>query len=123
MTTTTNLTQLAARYLAMWNETDSTARRELITSVCTEDVRYIDPLADVAGAEELDATIAAVHGQFPGFVFTLSSSVDAHHQQARFSWDLGPAGAPAPVAGFDVVTRAEDGRISLVLGFLDRVPA
>ncbi len=63
-----------------------------------------------------------MQGQFPGFVFTLTGTVDAHHDQARFTWDLGPAGAPAPIGGFDVVRLDETGRISLVLGFLDRVP-
>jgi hypothetical protein len=30
---------------------------------------------------------------------------------------------PAPVAGFDVVTTDEAGKVSRVLGFLDRVPS
>jgi hypothetical protein len=55
--------------------------------------------------------------------FAPAGPVDAHHQQARFSWTLGPAGAEAPVAGFDVVVTDEDGRIKTVLGFLDRVPS
>jgi hypothetical protein len=121
--TVTSFPQLAERYLALWNETDPAVRSELVSSVCSADVRYTDPLADVTGPAELEATIAAVQSQFPGFVFTLTGTVDAHHQQARFTWDLGPAGAPAPIAGFDVVTFDESGRISQVLGFLDRVPA
>ena len=56
---------------------------------------YIDPLVEVEGREALDATIAAVQQQFPGFVFTAAGPVDAHHRQARFSWGLGPAGCRA----------------------------
>lgn len=46
-----------------------------------------------------------------------------HHNQARFGWELGPAGAPAPIVGFDVAVIDDAGRIQTVLGFLDKVPA
>ena len=36
---------------------------------------------------------------------------------------LGPDGADAPVVGFDVAQRDGDGRLALVLGFLDKVPS
>ena len=55
--------------------------------------------------------------------FWLAGQVDAHHVQARFSWELGPAGAEALVVGFDVTQRNADGRLALVLGFLDKVPS
>jgi hypothetical protein len=77
----------------------------------------------VTGHDQLDAVIAEAHAQFPGFVFAPIGAVDGHHDQARFTWGLGPAGAEPVIVGSDVVTLAEDGRISLVLGFLDRVPA
>ncbi|MGY1729293.1 nuclear transport factor 2 family protein [Geodermatophilus sp. SYSU D01062] len=114
---------LADRYLAAWNETDPAARRALVEALFTEDVTYTDPLADVAGRDGLDATIAAVQAQFPGFVFRLAGPADAHHGQVRFTWHLGPDGAEPPVTGFDVAVTDGDGRIRTVLGFLDRVPA
>jgi hypothetical protein len=55
--------------------------------------------------------------------FWLAGPVDAHHDQARFSWELGPADAEALVVGFDVAQRNADGRLALVLGFLDKVPS
>jgi SnoaL-like domain len=111
------------RYLDCWNETDPAARRKLIGDVWTADGRYIDPLADAYGRDAIDATIAAVQGQFPGLVFTLAGPVDTHHRQARFQWGLGPAGAEPLVVGFDVAVTDEDGKIATVLGFLDKVPA
>jgi hypothetical protein len=48
--------------------------------------------------------------------------VDAHHDQLRFTWELGPAGQEAPVVGFDVAVVDGSGRIRTVLGLLDRVP-
>jgi hypothetical protein len=114
--------ELITRYLAAWNETDAAARRKLIDETWTEDGVYTDPLGVAAGRDAIDATIAAVQGQFPGFVFALAGPVDAHHDIARFTWNLGPAGAEDLVVGFDVAV-IRDGRIATVHGFLDKVPA
>ncbi len=111
-----------ARYLACWNETDPAARRKLIGETWAEDASYTDPLAEARGRDAIDATIAAVQGQFPGFVFTLAGPVDAHHRQARFTWGLGPDGTEPLVIGFDVAVTDDDGKIRAVLGFLDKVP-
>ena len=46
-----------------------------------------------------------------------------HHNQARFTWGLGPAHAEPVVIGFGVAVATEDGRLGTVLGFLDQVPA
>jgi hypothetical protein len=114
---------LAERYIAAWNETDPDTRRAAVAALYAEDARYVDPLVDAEGREAIAATIGAVQQQFPGFVFRLAGPVDAHHDQARFSWELGPAGAPeAPIVGFDVAVRDPEGRLRSVLGFLDRVP-
>jgi len=116
------MSDLRDRYLACWNATDAEARRGLLAEHWAEDAAYVDPLVEIAGLDALDATIAAVHQQFPGFVFTAFGPVDAHHDVARFGWGLGPAGAEPVVVGFDVVTAGADGRIRSVVGFLDRVP-
>ncbi len=116
-------TALAERYIAAWNETDPDTRRRAVAELWTADGRYVDPLADVAGTEGIAATIGAVQQQFPGFVFTPGGPADAHHDQGRFTWTLGLPGEEAPVAGFDVAEVDGAGRVRLVLGFLDRVPA
>jgi SnoaL-like domain len=118
-----DVNELAARYIGTWNEKDPAARRAAVAALWTEDGTYVDPLADVAGHDAIDAVIGAVQQQFPDFAFRLGSPVDAHHDLARFTWELGPANAEAVVVGFDVVVLAEDGRISHVHGFLDKVPA
>ncbi|MFF7452980.1 nuclear transport factor 2 family protein [Kitasatospora sp. NPDC008115] len=117
----TGLQQLAARYLAAWNETDPAARRKLVDEAWAEDGTYTDPLAAVTGREGVDALIGAAQAQFPGLVFTLGP-VDAHHDIARFTWNLGPAGEEPLVIGFDVLVADSEGRIASVYGFLDRVP-
>jgi hypothetical protein len=115
--------EIIERYIAAWNEADPGRRRSLIDSVWAADGSYTDPLADVRGRDAIDAVIAAAQQQFPGLVFSLGGPVDANHQQARFSWWLGPAGGEPVVIGFDVAVLGADGQIGAVYGFLDKVPA
>ena len=116
-------TDLADRYLAAWNETDPAARRAAVDELFSPTARYTDPLVDAEGRSAIEATIAAVQEQFPGFAFRSLGTADAHHQQLRFAWELGPDGQEAPIAGFDVAVVDAEGRIASVFGFLDRVPA
>lgn len=110
------------RYIESWNETDPVARRALVDEVWTEQCRYTDPLTDAEGRDAVDATIAAVQGQFPGLRFALGP-VDAHHDVARFTWTLAADGADPLVVGFDVAVFDADGRITAIHGFLDKVPS
>lgn len=114
-----NVSELVARYLETWNETDPAARRQAIGELWAPDGVYTDPMAVAVGRDQIDATIGAVQGQFPGLAFTLAGEVDAHHDIARFSWSLGDD----LVIGFDVLVLDSGGRISKVHGFLDKVPA
>ena len=54
----TQLTTVVDGYIAMWNETDPERRRSLIEQTWTEDGSYVDPHAEVSGAEGLDALVA-----------------------------------------------------------------
>jgi hypothetical protein len=116
------MSDLLDRYLASWNATDADTRWQLLLDHWADDATYVDPLVQVSGRDALDATIAAVQQQFPGFVFTPAGPVDAHHNVARFGWGLGPGRSEPIVVGFDVITTDDDGRIRSVVGFLDRVP-
>jgi len=112
-----------ARYFEAWNAGEKEALTKAVTAAWTADGTYTDPLADVRGHEGIAAVIAGAHEQFPGFEFRLTGAVDGHHDLARFSWELvAVADGSAPVAGFDVITLSDDGRIRSVHGFLDRIP-
>jgi len=113
------VSELVASYLETWNETDPAARRKAIDELWAADGVYTDTMAVAAGRDQIDATIAAAQSQFPGLAFTLAGPVDAHHDIARFSWNLGEE----LVVGFDVLVLDTDGRIANVYGFLDKVPA
>ncbi|MBU3062246.1 nuclear transport factor 2 family protein [Nocardia sp. NEAU-G5] len=114
---------LVTEYLQTWNETDAVVRRAAIDELWAADCTYTDPIGVAEGRDAIDATIAAVQGQFAGLEFSLGGPVDAHHNIVRFTWNLGPAGGEALVVGFDVAVLDEHGQISKVHGFLDKVPA
>ncbi|MYW68744.1 nuclear transport factor 2 family protein [Streptomyces sp. SID8379] len=114
----------AARYFEAWNARTPEDRAKAVAAAWAEEGSYTDPLVDVAGHDGIAAVIGGAHEQFPGFFFRPLGDVDGHHLVARFGWELvSEADGSAPVAGFDVVELAEDGRIRAVHGFLDRVPA
>ena len=119
-----NATAAVDRYIAIWNETDAANRRALIAQTFTDDAAFTDPLVEVKGAAAIDTTVAGVQSQFSGLTFRVGGSVDAHHNIARFTWELAPsAEAEALAIGFDVAEFAEDGRMKAIYGFLDRVPS
>lgn len=115
--------ELIGRYIATWNERDPARRRAAIEEIWAQDASYVDPMAVAEGRDAIDATIAAVQAQFPGFDIRLAGSVDAHHNLARFTWELAQGSGEAIVVGFDVAVVAQDGRLRNVHGFLDKVPA
>ena len=119
-----NAELLVERYLDTWNETDGQTRRAAVATVWADGAQYVDPLADVTGHDQISELIGAVQQQVPGHVFRLGGDgVDAHHNVARFSWELVPAaGGESLAVGFDVAVIEEDGRIARVLGFLDKAP-
>src|SRR3712207_5701790 len=114
----TDVTSVIDDYIAGWNETDPQRRRALIDRTWTDDARYLDPLMEGEGQDGIDAMIAGVQRQYPGYRFELAAAPDAHHDRVRFSWHL--VGDDGPVAtGFDFGTLAEDGRLRAVTGFLE----
>ena len=114
---------LVCRYLEAWNESDPDIRRAELETVWADDGSYVDPLAAVTGHDEISALIGMAHQQAPAHVFRLLDGVDAHHNVARFGWELVPtAGGDSIAEGFDGAVTNDDGRIVSVLGFLDKAP-
>jgi hypothetical protein len=118
-----DMSEIAVRYIATFNETDPARRRELLQELYTPDATYTDPHVELRGTEQLETFISSTQERFPGYVFSLAGDVDAHHDQGRFQWQAGPAGAARPeYVGFDVLV-ADGERVRNVYGFLDAAPA
>jgi SnoaL-like protein len=107
-------------YIAGWNETDPTRRREIVGTTYTDDATYVDPMIEGEGPDGIDAMIAVVQKQFPGHRFRLAAGPDHHHDRVRFTWHLvGPNGDGPLAIGVDFATLADDGRLRSVTGFLE----
>jgi len=113
--------QVAAQYIAMWNETDPGRRDDLLASHWASDASYVDPMMSAAGPVQISAMVGGLHQRYPGFRFQLKGQPDAHAGNLRFSWTLGPAAAPDMIEGTDFA-QLDGGRLKFVVGFLDKVP-
>jgi hypothetical protein len=112
--------EVVDRYFAVWNEADGNRRRELIAGIWASDGSYVDPLSEADGPDALDALVGGFHQRFPGHRFRLIGSVDAHHDRARWSWELfGPDGGAPMLVGVDFAVFAADGRLREVTGFFE----
>ena len=119
----TTPTEIVDRYIAMWNETDTDMRRELVAQTVTEDASYLDPLMAGEGIDGIADMIAGAQRQFPGHRFALVAGPDAHHDRVRFTWSLAPYDGDPAAIGTDFVTVAEDGRMRAITGFLEPAAA
>jgi hypothetical protein len=117
----TNLDTIAKNYIAAWNETDAARREALLEAAFAADISYRDPIMQGDGRDGVSALIGGVQQQFPGFRFALKGTPDGYADKIRFSWELGPEGAEAPIEGTDIGV-IEEGRLKTVTGFLDKVP-
>jgi hypothetical protein len=104
-------------YVAAWNEPDGDRRLALLTSACTDEVRYTDPESDVTGLDALDGVIASFQTAYPAHLLRLASTVDAHHDVLRFGWLVERPDGTTLSAGVDACVRAANGRLALVAGF------
>jgi hypothetical protein len=105
----------------VFGERDAKKRREAIAQLWTEDCVFIDHSGKASGHDELDRAVATLHERFPGYVFSELAPVDLLHESGRLAWSYGRPGQE-PIKGVDVVLVL-NGRISLMLTFLDEVPA
>ena len=105
----------------VFGERDAKKRREAIAQLWTEDCVFIDHSGKTRGYDELDRAVAVLHERLPGYVLRQLRPVDLLHESGRLAWSYGRPGQE-PIKGVDVVL-VRDGRICLMLTFLDEVPA
>ena len=122
MTQTMDQTAIIDRYFAAWNERDSAARAGAVATAFTDDARYCDPLADVAGHEAIASMMGALQEQHEGLSLRVSSAIDAHHDLLRFGWEAVDAEGNVTLSGIDIATVSDDGRVASLHGFFGDTP-
>ncbi len=111
------LNQLVNRYMALWHEPDAELRRQSITELWVEDGAQFTRLREIRGYQALVERVSTAYEKFvktEGFLFRLSSDVDAHHNAVKFTWEMVPAaGGEAAAVGTIFLLLSDDGRIHL----------
>ena len=114
----TELTNHIDRYCTCWRVMGMQEREESLGIVLTRDVRYVDPGTDVTGINQLALHIERVANARPQAQAVRTSSVDVHHDVARFGWHLVDRGEELLVGSIDVVTFVPaTGLINMIVGF------
>ncbi|MEU8984729.1 nuclear transport factor 2 family protein [Streptomyces sp. NPDC048309] len=111
-----DITTVVKKYIDTWNIVDAVERRAVIDELFTENVEYVDPNVQIEGRAALDGYIAETQKQIPGGVFALASEVTAHHNLARFTWQVGPVGGQPFAVGYDFAA-VENGQVRRLYGF------
>lgn len=113
---------LVERYVAMWHKADGEDRRNAIAELWAPGARYIDPSHDVTGHDGLYDVTTAIYEEFlrPGkYVFRIGSSIQSHHNIARFKWELAEVETGKAIdGGLDVLVTDDQGRIAADYKFI-----
>lgn len=116
-TATTDLTEVVDTHLAGYCEPDRTRRLALLRRAWSADGKLVDPPFDGAGPEGVADLVDAVLEHYPAHTFRRTTAVDAHHDHARYGWELVAADGTVAVGGTDFVTVDDAGRLATVVGF------
>ncbi len=120
-----DLDQLVVRYVAMWNEPDSSSRRAIVEKLWTSDAVNLTKSIEARGYDALERRVTASYekwGRDGGHTFRLRDA-DTHHDVVRVTWEMVPvAGGPATSIGIEFLMLAEDGRIRADYQFIEASP-
>jgi hypothetical protein len=109
-------------YLEAYCEPDAARRDELVARAWAENGELLDPPLDGSGRAAISGLADVVNTHYPAHTFRRTSGIDAHHDVARYAWELvGPDGAVA-VTGVDTVEINDHGQLVRVVGFFGDLP-
>lgn len=112
-----DLTNTIDTHLQAYTEPDDTKRASLVADVWAEGGVLVDPPLAGAGRDEITGMGAMLLQQFPGHTFRRTSAIDAHHQFARYGWDLVSPDGNVVLNGTDVVEIDDAGKLKGIVGF------
>ena len=108
-------------YLAAWNEKDITKIRGHFERSCAENVLFVDPTATTSNIDELTAFAKQVRTERPNATNKRISGVDGHNLRYRYLWEIYDD-EKLLLAGMDVTTINEEGKIVQIDGFYGPFP-
>lgn len=117
------ITQLIDLYCSAWNDPDPVQRRAILAGVWAEGASYTDPTVEAIGIDALLSHIEKVRAGRPGAKVMRTSTVDAHHDLARFAWRVVQADGTLMPEGIDIAELTADGKLRRIIGFFGSVSA
>ena len=117
-----DINELAARYVAVFNEPDAAPRQVAIAGLWVADARMCTAANEYVGLDAITKRVEASYGKFvaQGNVFRLLGPADAHHDGVRIRWEMVPAsGGNAVSGGTQFLLLDSDGRVRSDHQFID----
>ena len=105
--------------LDVFGQPDSARRAVAIAEIYAANCTFFEAGERIVGRDALNARIARILQEAPGFVFRATGPSEVNHDLGRLQWHLGPAGGPPAVTGMDVAIF-EHGRIRALYTCLDK---
>jgi hypothetical protein len=115
--------ELAARYVAVWNEPDAAARDAAVAGLWSTDARACTSANEYVGLDAITRRVAAAYEKFvagQGNAFRRLGPAEAHHDGVRIRWEMAPAsGGDAVSGGVQFLLLDPDGLIRSDYQFID----
>ena len=112
------LETLVDKYCRGWSDPDPKIRIGLIREVLAPEATYTDPRVDNLSVEQLLSHVSDVIASRPGATVKRTSSVDLHHNVARFNWHVELRDGTTLPEGIDFIQLEANGnRIVRIVGF------
>jgi SnoaL-like protein len=120
----TDAQELADRYVAVWNETDPTARRKAIGELWAPDGVHYVATREARGYQALEARVVGSHEKNVrdgGYRFRAAKNAQALRNVVTFNWEMVPArGGAVAAVGLEFLVLDERGRIVTDYQFIVR---
>ena len=121
--TLTELDATVDAHLAGYCEPEPAHRLELLNSAWSANGRLIDPPFEGTGPSGIADLVDGVIAHYTDHTFRRTTAVDAHHEYARYGWELVAPDGSVAVGGTDFVTVDADGKLATIVGFFGDIPA
>ncbi|GJJ00802.1 hypothetical protein RugamoR64_13400 [Duganella rhizosphaerae] len=112
-----NLTGLAERYAAVWNEENALRRRQQIATLWNADAVHYVQERELRGHAALESRVIEAHEKWvaqAGYLFKSVGQVASLHNSVKFNWIMLPKnGGDAIAAGLNLLLLDDEGRIAV----------
>jgi SnoaL-like domain len=113
---------LAERYVAVWNESDTQLRKQRISALWTEDGAHYSPTLEAHGHDGLELRITSSWDKWVNAAqhsFRACADADGHHGSVKFHWEMITPTGEVSTLGFEFLRLAPDGRIEAAYMFVE----